>query len=169
MDGWMGGGRRCRYMLRLWGWLHESHVRPHSFRAVHCDKTLPPPPRRLPLSLSPLGVPPSLPVQWQLCCPQRDDWESVALPLQSYRSTAAGVSSSALPLRSLSLTEPPLSSRACLRRGAAATHWRLWEVVAQSFSTNVNDDDSFYLLEPFRTPKVTLHDEHGNIQLKNYI
>lgn len=34
-------------------------------------------------------------------CPQRDDWRSVALPLQSYRSTAAGVSSSAPPRCSL--------------------------------------------------------------------
>lgn len=50
---------------------------------------------------TPFPISPSLPVQWQLCCPQRDDWESVALPLQSYRSTAAGVSSSALPLCSL--------------------------------------------------------------------
>lgn len=76
------------------------------------------------LSLSP-PIPPSLPVQWQLYCPQRDDWECVALPLQSYRSTAAGVSSSALPLcsRYLSLTCSlfPLSSLA--RKVAAATHW----------------------------------------------
>lgn len=42
-------------------------------------------------------------------CPQRDDWKSVALPLQSYRSTAAGVSSSAPPslLSSRLLLSPP--------------------------------------------------------------
>lgn len=43
-------------------------------------------------------------------CPRRDDWKSVALPLQSYRSTAAGVSSSAPPpsfLPSRILLSPP--------------------------------------------------------------
>lgn len=61
-----------------------------------CDQTHPP-----------LCVSFCLPVQWQLSCPQRDDWKSVALPLQSYRSTAAGVSSSALPPRSPTLVPSP--------------------------------------------------------------
>lgn len=42
-------------------------------------------------------------------CPQRVNWKSVALPLQSYRSTAAGVSSSAPPLLSSRLLLSPPS------------------------------------------------------------
>ena len=87
-----------------------------------CDQTTPTP------LFSSLLVSPSLPVQWQLCCPQRDDWESVALPLQSYRSTAAGVSSSALPLCSLPHLFPLLLLDS-LEKLAAATCWPLWEML----------------------------------------
>lgn len=83
-------------------------------------------------SVSHLPVSPSLSVQWQLCRPQRDDWESVALPLQSYRSAAAGVSSSALPLCSLPHLFPLLLSSS-LERLAAATRWLLWEKLLLSF------------------------------------
>lgn len=78
----------------------------------------------------PPRLPPLLPVQWQLCCPQRDDRESVALPLQSHRSTAAGVSSSALPL---SLTSSLSSFESSLEELDAATRWILWEILSHVF------------------------------------
>lgn len=60
-------------------------------------------------------------------CLQRDDWKSVALPLQSYRSTAAGVSSSAPPHCSLPDYFHPLLL--CpIEKLPVATCWRSWEM-----------------------------------------
>lgn len=127
LDKWVDRWEKavCREMRRMqvYNLYVECCRGPCGLRFIWCcpSVSLPPPPTHPHLLVSP-----SLPVQWQLCCPQRDGWESVALPLQSYRSTAAGVTSSALPLCS-----PPLLFLSSVAKLAAATHWPQWEILFQ--------------------------------------
>lgn len=130
LDKWVDRWERaiCREMRRMQVYnLYVEGCRAQIHLMLSICYYTPPPPSPPP----PLLVSPSLPVQWQLCCPQRDDWESVALPLQSYRSTAAGVSSSALPLCSLPDLFP-LFLLSSLAKLAAATCWLLWEILPES-------------------------------------
>ena len=88
----------------------------------------------LPLCPSvPPFLPPSLSVQWQPHCPrERGFGESVALPLQSYQSTAAGVSPLCpvtwLALRlSLYLPSPLSPSSVGSQQGVVAPRWLNFE------------------------------------------
>lgn len=65
-------------------------------------------------------------------CPRRDDWKSVALPLQSYRSTAAGVSSSAPPPPSFLPESFYLLLLCPIEKLPVAPCWLLWETTSSN-------------------------------------
>lgn len=118
LDKWVTRWQKaaCREMSRLHVYNlyvkgYRGHVCSDSFDATHL-----------------WHLPPG--VQCLLCCPHRADWKSVALPLQSYHSAAAGVTSSALPLCSLpdSFLLLLLFS---LERLTAATCWFPWWIPSQ--------------------------------------